>query len=122
MRLNRALEEVDKYKRLLEEASEAAKGGQQGAQTDLQRLRMENKKCAPPSSSLLRHRRRRFPLPAVLCCVGLAPPQANAAAGLRTGTSKGAPCASEAGFQNWSFSVGVKPHEQFFSSLVTSAP
>lgn len=44
MRLNRALEEVDKYKRLLEEASEAAKGGQQGAQTDLQRLRMENKK------------------------------------------------------------------------------
>ena len=48
MRLNRALEEVDKYKRLLEEASEAAKGGQQGAQTDLQRLRMENKKCAPP--------------------------------------------------------------------------
>lgn len=42
--MNRALEEVDKYKRLLEEASEAAKGGQQGAQTDLQRLRMENKK------------------------------------------------------------------------------
>ena len=45
VRLNRALEEVDKYKRLLEETSEAAKGGQQGAHTDLQRLRQDNKKC-----------------------------------------------------------------------------
>ena len=66
VRLTRALEEVDRYKRLLEEVKATSRGGGDAAKREVERLLLENKTLARHKAELLAAFKKQMRLVAVL--------------------------------------------------------